>query len=82
MELTPEQKALQEFELIGEILAVPTQGTPLQYKRRWRLPCPDEKAFADYLEPVEKRNNWLYEWTCCDNLVTGLQAANQSGNAT
>jgi hypothetical protein len=36
------------FQFISAVLAVPEEGKPLPEKRRWILPCPDEKAEADF----------------------------------
>jgi len=76
------ETALKGFEQISAILDFPAQGRHLLDNRRWRLPCPDKKAFADYPEPKEKRDKWLYEWAHCEELATGIQQANQSSNAT
>ena len=69
--------AREEFKRISDILAVPTEGSPLVDKRRWKLPCPDSKALADYPPPEEKRERWLREWTSCNNLATGSQQPTQ-----
>jgi len=46
--LTEDQKtALDEFNQIGDVLAVPTMGKPLPANRQWTLPDLDKKALAD-----------------------------------
>lgn len=48
----PDEKikiALAEFTQISNVLAVPTLGgPPLPEDRKWTLPLPDERAFADH----------------------------------
>jgi len=59
-ELTQEQQTAQaEFRQISDVLAVPTLGNPLPGPRKWGLPHPDSKAFADHPgppKPVDEKN--------------------------
>jgi hypothetical protein len=81
--LTEEQnKALDEFNQISGVLAIPAVGRPLSEARKWILPCPDEKAFADYPEPKEKQYEWLNKWTSCNKLGIEARKVTQSGGAT
>lgn len=65
---------LSVFESLSDILAVPRTGKPLPPHRRWKLPCPDEKAFVesfdDCPEDRERRERWRKEWTTCEDLTT------------
>ena len=42
-----QRKALADFALIGEVLAVPTSGQELPSRRKWTLPDPEEEALLD-----------------------------------
>lgn len=46
-----ERKALADFALIGEVLAVPLSGQQLPSRRQWTLPEPEEEALLDAPRP-------------------------------
>jgi hypothetical protein len=75
---------LDEFTQIRDVLDAPTKGEPLPANRRWTIPCPDQKTFADYPEAKEKQEKWLKEWTSCEILAKAkaTKQANQSSKAT
>lgn len=54
-----------QFKLIIRILAVPEEGKPpVPDKRKWIVPCLDDKAAAD-LPPKGDVGKWRLEWAAC-----------------
>jgi hypothetical protein len=80
---TPEQqKALDEFKQISDILAVPALGQPLLEHRKWRVPCPDDLALADFPDDIAKLKNWKEKWASCKGSSVIPSQAEQSGKAS
>ncbi len=73
-----------EFAQIKDLLDAPTKEQPIPTHRRWTLPCPDQKTFADYPEAKDKQEKWLKEWTSCEVLAKAkaTKQAYQSSKAT